>query len=158
MCGFTWHWLSRPHGANSLLYVASKDMKTVAADLKTIYHAPTAEQAARALDAFADKWDDKYASISKSWRNHWGNLSAFFDQPPEIRKVIYTTNAIESLNSVIRKAIKNRKVFPNDNAAFKVIYLATLKASQKWTMPLRDWKPALNRFTIEFGDRVPPFN
>lgn len=150
--------MHRTYGAHSLRYVDSKDMKTVTTDLKTIYHAPSVEHAERALDAFADKWDDKYASISKSWRSHWGNLTAFFSYPPEIRKVIYITNAIESLNSVIRKAIKNRKVFTNDNAAFKVINLVMLKASQKWTMLLRDWKPALNRFSIEFGDRVPPFN
>lgn len=143
---------------NSLRYVASKHMKEVATDLKTIYQVATAGAAERALESFAQKWDSQYASISKSWRNHWLNLITLFDYPPEIRKVIYTTNAIESLNSVIRKAIKNRKIFPNDNAAFKVVYLAMLQASKKWTMPLRDWKAALNRFSIELGDRVPPFN
>jgi len=143
---------------NSLRYVASKHMKEVAADLKTIYQAATSEAAERALASFAQKWDSQYASIAKSWRNHWLNLITIFDYPPEIRKVIYTTNAIESLNSVIRKAIKNRKIFPNDNAAFKVVYLAMLQASKKWTMPLRDWKAALNRFSIELGDRVPPLN
>lgn len=143
---------------NSLRYVASKHMKEVATDLKTIYQAATREAAERTLEAFAQKWDSQYASIAKSWRHHWPNLITLFDYPPEIRKVIYTTNAIESLNSVIRKAIKNRKIFPNDNAAFKVVYLAMLQASQKWTMPLRDWKAALNRFSIELGDRVPPLN
>lgn len=143
---------------NSLRYVASKHMKEVATDLKTIYQAATSEAAERALELFAQKWDSQYASIAKSWRNHWPNLITLFNYPPEIRKVIYTTNAIESLNSVIRKAIKNRKIFPNDNAAFKVVYLAMLQASKKWTMPLRDWKAALNRFSIELGDRVPPFN
>lgn len=143
---------------NSLRYVASKHMKEVATDLKTIYHASTTEAAEYALESFAQKWDSQYASIAKSWRNHWLNLITLFDYPPEIRKVIYTTNAIESLNSVIRKAIKNRKIFPNDNAAFKVVYLAMLQASKKWTMPLRDWKAALNRFSVELGDRVPPLN
>lgn len=143
---------------NSLRYVASKHMKEVATDLKTIYQAATTEAAERALASFAQKWDSQYASIAKSWRNHWLNLITIFDYPPEIRKVIYTTNAIESLNSVIRKAIKNRKIFPNDNAAFKVVYLAMLQASKKWTMPLRDWKAALNRFSIELGDRVPPLS
>ena len=143
---------------NSLRYVSWKEMKSVAADLKNIYQAPTADEGERALETFAAKWDDKYASISKSWRNHWPNLCTIFDYPPEIRKIIYTTNAIESLNSVIRKAIKNRKIFPNDNAAFKMIYLAMLQASQKWTMPLHNWKAALNRFSIELGDRVPPLN
>jgi transposase-like protein len=143
---------------NSLRYVASKHMKAVATDLKTIYQAATREAAERALEAFAQQWDSQYASIAKSWRNHWVNLITLFEYPPEIRKVIYTTNAIESLNSVIRKAIKNRKIFPNDNAAFKVVYLAMLQASKKWTMPLRDWKAALNRFSVELGDRVPPLN
>lgn len=143
---------------NSLRYVASKHMKEVATDLKSIYQSATADEAERALESFAQKWDSQYASIAKSWRNHWPNLITLFDYPPEIRKVIYTTNAIESLNSVIRKAIKNRKTFPNDNAAFKVVYLAMLQASKKWTMPLRDWKAALNRFSIELGDRVPPLN
>jgi transposase-like protein len=100
--------------------------------------------------------DSKYANISKSWRSHWANLCTIFDYPAEIRKAIYNTNAIESLNSVIRKAIKNRKIFPNDSAAFKMVYLAMLQASQKWTMPLHNWKAALNRFSIELGDRVPP--
>ncbi|EPJ4530214.1 IS256 family transposase (plasmid) [Pseudomonas aeruginosa] len=143
---------------NSLRYVASKHMKAVAADLKTIYHAPTREAAEQALDAFAATWDDQYASISKSWRQHWANLITLFDYPPEIRKIIYTTNAIESLNSVIRKAIKNRKIFPGDTSVFKMVYLAIMNASKKWTMPLREWKPALNRFMIEYGDRVPELN
>ncbi len=89
------------------------------------------------------------------WLNHWENLITIYDYPEDIRKVIYTTNAIESLNMTIRKAIRNRRIFPNDTSAFKIIYLAIQKASEKWTMPIRDWKPALNRFAIEFGDRVP---
>ena len=141
---------------NSLRYVADKDMKQVAADLKTIYHAVSNDAALLALEAFAAKWDAKYSRIAQTWRNHWANLCTFFDYPDEIRKAIYTTNAIESLNSVIRKAIKNRKIFPNDNSVYKVIYLAMLQASQKWTMPIRNWKPVLNRFSIELGDRVPP--
>lgn len=141
---------------NSLRYVAAKHMKEVAHDLKMIYRSVTAQEAQEALDVFAKKWDNSYPSIAKSWRNHWPNLITLFDYPDEIRKVIYTTNAIESLNSVIRKAIKNRKIFPNDNAAFKMIYLATQQASKSWTMPIQNWKAALNRFMIEFGDRVPP--
>lgn len=143
---------------NSLRYVASKHMKAVAMDLKTIYQAPTREAAEQALDAFAAIWDDRYASIGKSWRQHWGSLITLFDYPPEIRKIIYTTNAIESLNSVIRKAIKNRKIFPGDTSVFKMVYLAIMNASQKWTMPLREWKPALNRFMIEYAERVPGAN
>ncbi len=139
---------------NSLKLVPWKDYKAVSADLKRIYQASTELEAQSRLDEFADKWDDKYLQISKSWRANWPNLIAIFDYPGEIRKVIYTTNAIESLNSVVRKSTRNRKVFPNDESAMKVVYLAIQEASKKWSMPIRDWKPALNRFTIEFGDRV----
>ena len=106
------------------------------------------------MNEFAEHWDDKHPQISKSWRTHWHNLHTLFNYPADIRKVIYTTNAIESLNSVIRKAIKKRKLFPTDDSARKVIYLAIQNASKKWTMPIRDWKPALNRFMIEFEDRL----
>lgn len=136
---------------NALRYVPAKDMKAVARDLKSIYNAPTREAAEQALDDFSEKWSGKYPNIEKSWRSKWPNLITIFDYPDEIRKVIYTTNAIESLNSVIRKAIKNRKIFPNDDSALKLIYLAVNRASQKWTMPIRNWKPALNRFAIEYG-------
>lgn len=136
---------------NALRYVPAKDMKAVASDLKSIYNAPTREAAEQALDDFSEKWSSKYPNIEKSWRNKWPNLITIFDYPDEIRKVIYTTNAIESLNSVIRKAIKNRKIFPSDDSALKLIYLAVNRASQKWTMPIRNWKPALNRFAIEYG-------
>jgi len=138
---------------NSLKYVAAKHMKEVAADLKNIYKSLTVDGAERALEDFAQKWDGHYPAISKSWRSHWEHLITIFDDPDEIRKVIYTTNAIESLNSVIRKAIRNRKIFPHDNSALKIVYLATMKASEKWTMPIRNWKPALNRFAIEFEGR-----
>ena len=138
---------------NSLKYVSSKDMKAVAKDLKSIYKSPTVKQAELALDEFSKKWSSSYPNIEKSWRRNWDNLITIFDYPEEIRKIIYTTNAIESLNSVIRKAIRNRKIFPNDNSALKIIYLAVKKASKKWTMPIKDWKPALNRFAIEYGDR-----
>lgn len=140
---------------NALRFVAWKDRKAVAADLRRIYQSVTVEEAERELDIFAEKWDGKYPSISIMWRRHWPNLITLFEYPDEIRKVIYTTNAIESLNSVIRKAIKNRKVFPNDQAAMKVVWLAIENAAKKWTMPIRDWKAALNRFMIEFPDRMP---
>ena len=107
-----------------------------------------------ALDQFSSTWDNKYPQISKSWRNHWQNLNTLFNYPQDIRKAIYTTNAIESLNSVIRKATKKRKLFPSDDAAKKVVYLAIKDASKKWTMPIRNWKPALNRFMIEFEERL----
>lgn len=140
---------------NSLRYVPHKDMKAVAGDLKSIYHAVNAEAAELALIEFSDKWDEKYPSISRSWRNKWDNLITLFDYPQEIRKIIYTTNAIESLNSVIRKAIRNRKIFPSDQSALKVVYLAIKQASQKWTMSLHDWRAAMNRFAIQFDGRFP---
>ena len=139
---------------NSMKFVPYKDYKAVAADLKKIYQSVTEDEALLNLDRFGERWDDKYPSISASWRRHWANLNTLFNYPQDIRKAIYTTNAIESLNSVIRKAIKNRKLFPNDNSAKKVVYLAIMQASKKWTMPIRNWKPALNRFIIEFEDRI----
>ncbi len=138
---------------NSLRYVPSKDMKAVAKDLKAIYGSATLSNAEKALEDFAEKWSAKYPNIEKSWRKNWANLITIFDYPDEVRKIFYTTNAIESLNSVIRKAIRNRKIFPSDRSALKVVYLSIKKASEKWTMPLRNWKPAMNRFAIEYGDR-----
>ena len=139
---------------NSLKYVSWKDYKAVTSGLKTVYQAPTEEAALMALDTFAGAWDDKYPQISKSWRAHWQNLNTFFGYPPDIRKAIYTTNAIESLNSVIRAAIKKRKVFPTDDSVRKVIYLAIKDASKKWSMPIQNWRLAMSRFIIEFGDRL----
>jgi len=140
---------------NSLKFVSWKDRKAVAADLKKIYRSLTVDEAEQELTAFAETWDEKYPSISQSWQRHWPNLITLFDYPDDIRKVIYTTNAIESLNSVIRKAVKNRKVFPHDQAAMKVVYLAIEAAAKKWSMPVRNWKGALNRFMIEFPERMP---
>ena len=139
---------------NSVKYVPWKDYKAVTTDLKRIYQSATEEEALSSLDDFAERWDSKYPQISKSWRAHWHNLNTLFDYPPDIRKAIYTTNAIESLNSVIRKVIKKRKLFPSDDSAKKVIYLAIQEASRKWTMPIRNWKAALNRFMIEFEVRL----
>lgn len=127
-------------------YVPWKDYKPVTADLKRIDQSATEDEALLALDQFAERWDDKYPQISKSWRSHWHNLNTLFGYPEDIRKAIYTTNAIESLNSVIRKAVEKRKLFPTDDSALKVIYLAIQQASKKWTMPIRNWKLALNRF------------
>ena len=139
---------------NSLKYVAWKDYKAVTGDLKAIYQSATEQAALAELEAFAASWDEKYPMISKSWRNHWDNLNTLFNYPPEIRKVIYTTNAIESLNSVIRKSTRKRKIFPHDDSAFKVVYLAIQQASKKWSMPIRNWKAALNRFMIDFEERL----
>ena len=142
---------------NSVKYVPWKDYKSVTADLKRIYQSVTEDEALVALDQFADRWDGKYPQISRSWRAHWHNLNTLFGYPEDIRRAIYTTNAIESLNSVIRKAVKKRKLFPTDDAAMKVIYLAIREASKKWTMPIRNWKLALNRFMIEFEGRLADF-
>jgi len=139
---------------NSMKYVVWKDYKPVAAELKRIYQSTTEEEAQTALEEFAERWDAKYPQISRSWRGCWDNLNTLFRYPPEIRKAIYTTNAIESLNSVIRKVIKKRKLFPTDDSARKVIYLAIQEASRKWTMPIHNWKAAMNRFMIEFEDRL----
>lgn len=139
---------------NAMKFVPWKDYKAVAADLKRIYKSATEEEALQALAQFAERWDDKYPQISKSWHAHWHNLNTLSACPQDIRKAIYTTNAIESLNSVIRKAVKKRKLFPSDDSAKKVVYLAIQEASKKWTMPIRNWKPALNRFIIEFEGRL----
>ena len=142
---------------NSIKYVPWKDYKPVTADLKRIYQSVTEEEALLALTQFEERWDDKYPQISRSWRAHWHNLNTLFKYPEDIRRAIYTTNAIESLNSVIRKVIKKRKLFPTDDSARKVVYLAIRDASKKWTMPIRNWKSALNRFMIEFEDRLTDF-
>jgi len=138
----------------SLRFVGYKDRKAVAADLKLIYGSATLDEAEMALTAFADKWDKQFPTISQIWLRHWENVTPFFSYPPEIRKVIYTTNAIESMNMTLRKVMKNKRIFPSDDSAFKQIYLALQNISKKWTMPIRDWKPALARFMIEFGGRV----
>ena len=140
---------------NSLKFVSWKDRKAVAGGLRKIYQSLTVEEAEQELAVFAEIWDEKYPTISQSWHRHWPNLITLFDYPDDIRKVIYTTNAIESLNSVIRKAIVNRKVFPHDQAALKVVYLAIHAAAKKWSMPIHNWKAALNRFMIEFPERMP---
>jgi putative transposase len=140
---------------NSLAFVSWKDRKAVAAGLKAIYQSVTVTEAEQELEAFARQWDKQYPSISASWRRHWVNLIAFFDYPDEIRKVIYTTNAIESLNSVIRKATERRKLFPSDQSAMKVVYLAIEQAAKKWSMPIQNWKPALNQFMMLYEDRLP---
>ena len=139
---------------NSLNYVSWKMRAEVAADLKSIYTSATADEAEQRLGEFEAKWDDAYLPISQSWRRNWPRIIPFFDYPPEIRKVIYTTNAIESVNMSLRKITKNRGSFPSDDALLKLFYLALNNISQKWTMPIRDWKAALTRFTIQFEDRM----
>lgn len=139
----------------SLNYVSWKLRKAVAAGLRIIYSAATVEEAEAKLAEFEEKWGEAYPSIVQSWRRNWERIIPFFDYPPEIRKVIYTTNAIESVNMSLRKITKNRGSFPSDEALLKLFYLALQNISQKWTMPIRDWKAALNRFIIQFDDRMP---
>jgi transposase-like protein len=138
---------------NSLKFVSWKDYKKVTAELKQVYQAVTQEQALFALEQFEQHWP-QYPQIVKLWQRHWENVMTLFAYPDYIRKTIYTTNAIESLNSVIRSATKRHKLFPSDEAALKVVYLAIMQASKKWTMPIRDWRSALNQFSIMFGERV----
>ena len=139
---------------NSLKFVSWKDYKAVTADLKLVYQAPTDAAALQALDDFTTKWKAKYPVISKGWYDKWPNIATLFSYPEDIRKAIYTTNAIESLNSVIRRVIKKRNVFPTDDSVFKVVWLAINDASKNWTMPIRNWKTALSYFIIEFGARL----
>jgi putative transposase len=139
---------------NSLNFVPWKTQKEVAADLKLIYTSSTVELAEQMLTDFEKKWDKDYQSIGLSWRRNWARIIPFFDYPPGIRKVIYTTNAIESINMSLRKVIKTRSSFPTDEAVTKLFYLALRNISKKWTMPIRDWKAALNRFTIQFEERI----
>ena len=139
---------------HSLKYVSWKERKTVARDLKSIYSAATVGEAELALETFAEQWDRRYPTISVSWRRHWNEIIPFFAFPPDIRRAIYTTNAIESLNRTLRKIIKNRQAFPTDEAILKILYLALNNASKKWTMPIRNWKPALNQFAIAFEGRL----
>lgn len=140
---------------NSLKKVPWKDRKEVARDLRDIYRAGTLEGAEQSLKKFGEKWDTKYPMISSSWQENWENLVAIYKYPAAIRNVIYTTNAIESLNSVIRKGIRNRRIFPSDESALKLVWMTIAQASKKWTMPIPNWQAALNFFYVHFGDRIP---
>lgn len=139
----------------ALRYVSTEDSKAVVADLKKIYQAATVVEAEQALASFAQAWDEKYPTISKQWRAKWTDIITLFDYPMAIRRVIYTTNAIESVNSVIRKFTRNRKIYPSEDSALKIVYMAIREASRKWTMPIHHWKQALNHFAILFENRLP---
>lgn len=139
---------------HSLNFVSWKQRKEMADDLKEVYGAATVDQAEAQLTAFGAKWDETHPKVSQSWRNNWQRIIPYFAYPPPIRRVIYTTNAIESLNMSLRKVTKNRGSFPNDEAMFKLLYLALTNISKKWTMPIREWKTALNQFCVMFEDRV----
>jgi len=140
---------------HSLFYVSHKDRKELAQDLKLIYQAATLEQADHELSNFADKWQETYPAVVRSWQNNWSKVIPMFSFVPEIRKAIYTTNAIESLNMTLRKVIKNRALFPSDEAVFKILYLALKNISKKWTMPIQNWSGAMNQFAILFENRLP---
>jgi len=140
--------------SNSLRFVSWKDYKVVTAGLKAIYQASTEENALKSQDIFCDQWNHQYPKIGESWRANWENIRTIFSYPAEIRHAIYTTNAIESLNSVIRHSTKKRKIFSSDDSVKKVIYLATSNAAKKWTMPIQNWRLAMNWFTIQFDDRL----
>ena len=140
---------------NSLKFVPWKDRGSVAADLKQIYTSANAEAAERSLEAFSKKWDGKYPTISESWRRNWQGVIPFLAYPDYIRRAIYTTNAIESIQRGFRKVTRNRGAFPNDAALYKLLYLALRNMEKKWTKPIREWKMALNQFAIVFGERLP---
>jgi putative transposase len=139
----------------ALRYVSDQDSKAVARDLKKIYQAATLIEAEQALEDFTQAWQASYPTICKMWRAKWTDIITLFDFPAPIRKAIATTNAIESVNSVIRKFTRNRKIYPNEESALKITFMAIREASKKWTMPIRNWKAALNHFAILFEDRLP---
>jgi putative transposase len=138
----------------SLSFVNYKDRKAVAADLKPIYQAATETEALQALEQFQLKWEKRYPMIAKSWRANWSRLRPMFELPPEIRRAVYTTNVIESLNFSLRKIIKNRAAFPNDEAVFRLIFLGLKPVSQKWAIPIKNWKAALQQLALLSDDQV----
>jgi transposase-like protein len=140
---------------NSVKYVPYKDRKAVTADLKEIYLAPSADTAEASLERFAEKWDGKYPAISKSWRSRWNEVIPFMKFSPEIRKAIYTTNAVESVNYTLQRNLKTRQSFPNDEAAMKLVFMILRRISKRWTMPIRNWGEAIHQFSIIYGDRLP---
>jgi putative transposase len=140
---------------HSLRYVSWKERKSVAADLRTIYTAATAEAAEQALEAFEKKWQGRFPSIARSWRANWTHIIPFFSYPPAIRRVIYTTNAIESMQAQLRKVTRNRGAFPSPESVRKILYLAIERISKRWKRPIRDWVAALNHFTMVFDGRIP---
>jgi transposase-like protein len=140
---------------HSLQYVGYKERKAVAGALQKIYRAASREEADIELEGFARKWDGKFPTIAQTWRRNRERIVPFFAYPPEIRRVIYTTNAIESTNMSLRKVLKTRGSFPTDEAALKLVYLALQNITARWTMPIKEWRAALNRFAILFEDRMP---
>ena len=140
---------------NSLRYVSYKDSKAFVNDLKTIYQAPTRESAEANLQRLEEQWNDKYATAVRSWQNNWPELSTFFDFPAQIRRLIYTNNAIEGYNRQLRKVTKNKASFPTQQAVRKLLYLANVHITKKWTRPILDWPSIINQLAIRFEDRIP---
>ena len=140
---------------NSLKYVASKDQKEFMSDLKTIYQAPTLDLAELNFDKLQDKWGKKYPVVMDSWKRNWDKLTSYFAYDEQIRKLIYTTNAVEGFHRQVRKVTKTKGVFPNDMALMKLIYLAVINISKKWTQPLHNWALTAGQLRIKFGDRMP---
>jgi putative transposase len=138
---------------NCLRYVPWKDSKAVVADLKPIYQAATLAEAEAALETFAAQWDEQYPAISQIWLRHWDNIVPLFDYPMDIRRAIYTTHAIESLNRSLRKVIKTKAVFPDEESVFKLMYLAMNNIAKRWTRPIKNWRAALSHFAILFPER-----
>ena len=137
-----------------LVYICMPVCLILVPGLRAIYRAATVEDAADRLDEFIAEWDQKYPAIAASWKRNWEHVIPMFAYPPDVRRVLYTTNAIESLNAQVRKVIKNRGHFPNDQAATKLIYLALRNIEKQWKMPAREWKGALNQFAVLYGDRI----
>ena len=140
---------------NSTKYVSYKDIKALMADLKKVYRATTEQQASDNLEDFREKWSGKYPKIYESWKRNWGNLSTYFAYPPEIRKIIYTTNQIENFNRQLRKVSKAKSIFPNDDSLFKILYLATCDITRKWTGKRLDWNPIRMQLAIYYEGRIP---
>ena len=139
---------------NTLKYVSDKDRKLFAADLKTIYQAPTEEKALEALERGTKKWSEKYPNSMKSWHQNWDAIVPIFKFSTTVRKVIYTTNAIESLNATYRKLNRQRSVFPSDTALLKALYLSTFEATKKWTMPIRNWGQVYGELSLMYEGRL----
>jgi len=140
---------------NSVKYVPYKDRRAVTADLKEIYLAPSEDAAMTGLQRFGEKWDPKYPAISKSWHSRWNEVIPYMKFSPEIRKAIYTTNSVESVNYTLQRNLKTRQSFPNDEAAMKLIFMILRRISKRWTMPIRNWGEAMHQFSVIYGDRVP---
>jgi transposase-like protein len=140
---------------NSSKYVSYKDLKALMADLKEVYAAVDEQAALAALDAFAEHWDKKYPKISRSWRENWPNLSTYFKYPQEVRRLIYTTNTIEGFNRQLRKVTKAKSVFPTDDSLLKMLYLAMMDITKKWTGRRQDWSVIYAQLVIFFADRIP---